>query len=63
MVVIAGEVPMTVGAAVLVDQLGRKVTVVTGLLLTGNSSQGAWQLTAEQQAVATAVTSVQVVLP
>lgn len=38
MVVIAGEVPMTVGAAVLVDQLGRKVTVVTGLLLTGNSS-------------------------
>jgi len=54
---------MTVGAAVLVDQLGRKVTVVTGLLLTGNSSQGAWQPTAEQQAVATAVTSVKVVLP
>eukprot|EP00775_Hariotina_reticulata_P001687 gene1687-2031_t len=32
-----GEVPMTLVAAVLVDRLGRRLTVVTGLLLTGLS--------------------------
>lgn len=40
-----GEVPMTLVAAVLVDRLGRRLTIVTGLLLTGKHL-GPWHSTA-----------------